>query len=70
LLLAESLVFAGIRADLHSEKLKNQREKDSLAVDGVCCELFSRVKFPANREKYREFSIFEPKLEQRISLQL
>jgi hypothetical protein len=31
---------------------------DWLAVEAVPCELFSQAKFPANREKYREFCVF------------
>ena len=30
---------------------------DWLAVEAVPCELFSQAKFPANREKYREFCV-------------
>jgi hypothetical protein len=35
---------------------------DFMAVDAVARELFSASKFPANREKYREFLSYAPSL--------
>jgi len=36
------------------------RDGDCLADDAVGCEPVSGMKFPANREKYREFRAFRP----------